>query len=135
LLSNIAIPGQQDIDVGIGHLNLSGLHVQINLESNAVNVDLDGGSNMIKVSANNINFSGGGHWQLKTFIYSPDGDLTFNGNIGNLQANVNIDNQQKTDGLVPKIAFNAITISNINNLNIQVTNSGLAPIMNLLTSL
>jgi len=132
LLSNIAIPGQQDIDLKVGHLDLSNLNVQINLESNEVNVDLDGANNMVKVSAKDISFSGRGHWQFKTFIYSPDGDMTFNGKIANLQANVIIDNQQKTDGLVPKIAFNSISLNDVNNLHIHITKSWLGPGMNLL---
>jgi len=61
--------------------------------------------------------------------------MTFTGGIGRIQANVNIDNQQWRDGFVPKIGFNSITLDNVNNLNIQVTNSGLAPVMNLLTDL
>jgi len=58
--------------------------------------------------------------------------MTFNGKIANLQANVIIDNQQKTDGLVPKIAFNSISLNDVNNLHIDITESWLGPGMNLL---
>jgi len=67
LLSNIQINGQQDIDVKVGHLDLSNLHVQINLDSNNVGVDLDQNNNMIIAGAINMSFSGGGHWKLNTF--------------------------------------------------------------------
>ena len=67
LLSNINIDDQNNVDVKIGTLNLSKLQVNINLEADGVSVDLDSSHNVIKTSANGINFSGSCHWKLKTF--------------------------------------------------------------------
>jgi len=52
-----------------------------------------------------------------------------------LQADVRVINQKLRDGHVPKIGFNAITLSNVNHLNIEVSSNTLAPVLNLLSDL
>lgn len=133
LLSNIEIDENKSYDVTIGTLNIRNLKVSINLEADGVSIDLNSQDNLVQTSAYAINFSGEGHWQLKTFQWSTEGDLKFNGTIGSLQADIKNETRQVKDGLVPIIRFNTITLKNINHLNIEEKSNTLAPVINLLT--
>jgi len=65
LLSNIKIDGEQENESPVGKLTTSNMQVKMDLEASGVKIELDSGNNVIKAIANDFNFSGAGHWQLK----------------------------------------------------------------------